>query len=182
MPDRSRLARPEAGNHLPNVHRCPRDPARPNAQHDRTASAPGKIALASGIQPSRGIIRHLPLLSTEIWRDRVHRFYRDQDRIQRRLLGRPFGESSDRRKDPGPIWRARRLPLGNSTRSAVWNIESFWGRQAHGHDAPATIETQAYVELRPGPLVGRRHGGEVTRACTTKQRPGSCKYVPDPNC
>jgi hypothetical protein len=36
--------------------------------------------------------------------------------------------------------------------------EPFRCRQAHGHDAPATMETQAHVEL-PGPLAGRRQAG-----------------------
>jgi hypothetical protein len=55
------------------------------------------------------------------------------------------------------------------------------GRQAHGNDAPATIETQACVELRPCQLAGRRHGGEATlRLSDANTGRGSGNYLPDP--
>jgi hypothetical protein len=62
---------PKLRNHLPNVStdhppsavtdldQHSRDPARPNPNHDRHASAPGKSAPASRIQPGSAIIRHL---------------------------------------------------------------------------------------------------------------------------
>jgi hypothetical protein len=84
------------------------DPARPNPHHDRTASAPGKSAPASRIQPGSAIIRHPAPSLHGSWYARITVLMRPARNYVARYLASHTVETAAEGRI-WAAWRARRL-------------------------------------------------------------------------
>jgi len=130
-------------NHRSNVHRRSRDPAQSNSHYDRTASAPGKIALASGIQPGSAIISATcHFHSAEIWRAPVSVVAIENE--HREILSKPVSGNTGRRKDLGCM-------AGPATPEAIPPTRSGMSRAFGDHQANIA---RIYLRIVPLLLMG----------------------------